>query len=111
MVAAWGGGRWAASRNVAGWIPDDVIGMRNEDLEYSKGDKGGRCVGLTTLVPSCAEYLEIGEPQPLGNLRACRGIALPLLDLFSFPRIEPRLLGRAALRLVTTPTALSQLSQ
>jgi len=27
--------------------------------------------GLTTLPPSCADCLEIWEPQPPGNLRAC----------------------------------------
>ena len=43
--------------------------------------KGGRCVGLTTLPPSCADCLEIWEPQPPGTLRAVQdsnGIALPL---------------------------------
>ena len=43
------------------------------------GDKGRRCVGLTTLPTSCADCLEIWEPQPSGTLRACPGIALPLL--------------------------------
>jgi len=33
--------------------------------------KGGRCVGLTTLQPSCADCLEIWEPQPPGTLGAC----------------------------------------
>jgi len=33
--------------------------------------KGGWCVGLTTLPPSCADYLEIWELQPPGTLRAC----------------------------------------
>jgi len=28
-------------------------------------------VGLTTLPPSCADCLEIWEPQPPGTLRAC----------------------------------------
>jgi len=42
------------------------------------GGKGDRCVGLTTLPPSCADCLEIWEPQPPGTLRACNGIALPL---------------------------------
>jgi hypothetical protein len=37
------------------------------------GGEGGRCIGLTTLPPSCADCLEIWEPQPLGNLRACAG--------------------------------------
>jgi len=36
--------------------------------------KGGRCVGLTTLPPSCADCLEIWEPQSPGTLRACPGL-------------------------------------
>jgi len=36
--------------------------------------KGGRCVGLTTLPLSCADFLEIWEPQPPGTLRACPGL-------------------------------------
>jgi hypothetical protein len=34
------------------------------------GGKGGWCVGLTTLLPSRADCLEIWEPQPPGTLRA-----------------------------------------
>jgi hypothetical protein len=40
--------------------------------------KGSRCVGLTTLPPSCADCLEIWEPQPPGTVRTCNAIALPL---------------------------------
>jgi hypothetical protein len=42
--------------------------------------KGGRCMGLTTMPPSCADCLKIWEPQPPGTIRACQGqgIALPL---------------------------------
>jgi hypothetical protein len=32
------------------------------------GCKGGRCVGLTNLPPSCAICFEIGEPQPPGTI-------------------------------------------
>jgi len=32
-----------------------------------RGCKGGRCVGLTTLLPSCADCLDIWEPQPPGT--------------------------------------------
>jgi hypothetical protein len=39
------------------------------------GGKGGRCVGLTTLPPSCADCQEIWEPQPLGPVQACNRIA------------------------------------
>jgi hypothetical protein len=38
------------------------------------GGKGGRCVGLTTLPPLCADCLKIWEAQPPGNLRACQGL-------------------------------------
>ena len=37
----------------------------------SWGVKSGRYVGLTTLPPSCADCLEIWEPQPPGTLWAC----------------------------------------
>jgi hypothetical protein len=36
--------------------------------------KGGWCVRLTNLPPSCAECLEIWEPQSPGTLRACPGL-------------------------------------
>jgi len=45
------------------------------------GDKGGRCVGLTTLPPSRSECIEVWEPQPpepSGHVQACRGITLTL---------------------------------
>jgi hypothetical protein len=48
----------------------DSASIRNEYL----GGKGGRCVGPTTLRPSCADCLEILEPQPPGTLRACQGL-------------------------------------
>ena len=38
------------------------------------GGKDGRCVRLTTLPPSCADCLEIWEPQSPGTLRACPGL-------------------------------------
>jgi hypothetical protein len=37
-----------------------------------------RCVGLTTLPSSWANYHEMWEPQPPGSLRHCTGIALRL---------------------------------
>jgi hypothetical protein len=47
---------------------------RNECQEYFLGSKGGRCVGLTTLPPSCDDCFEILEPQRPGTLRACPGL-------------------------------------
>ena len=47
---------------------------RNEYQEYFLRGKGGRCVRLTTLPPSCADCLEIGEPETPVTLRACPGL-------------------------------------
>jgi hypothetical protein len=59
----------------------DSASNRNEYQVYFLGGKGGRCVGLTTLPPLCAVCLEIWEPQPPGNLRACTGLHR---DTFTF---------------------------
>jgi hypothetical protein len=85
-------GHCATSQKVAGSIPNGVTGIshrhnpsgrtivvnsasnRNEYQGYFLGGKGSRCVGLTTLPPSWADYLEIWEPQPLGTLRDCPGL-------------------------------------
>src|SRR5215469_14813152 len=50
----------------------DSSSNRNEYQEYFMGGKGGRCVGLITLPPSCADCLEIWEPQTPGTLTACQ---------------------------------------
>jgi len=55
---------------------------RNEYQEYFLGGKGIRCVELTTLPPSCADCLEIWEPQTPGTLRACTGVYFTLLYNF-----------------------------
>ena len=79
---------FAISRKVAGSIPDGVttnyqwhnpsgrsmaLGLTQFLTEISTRnilwDKGGRCVGLTTLLPSCADYLEIWAPETAGILR------------------------------------------
>ena len=52
----------------------DSASNRNEYHEYFLGGKVGRCVGLTTLPPSCAYRFEIWEPQHSGTLRACPGL-------------------------------------
>jgi hypothetical protein len=49
-----------------------AIEEEEEDQEYLVGGKGGRCVGLTTLPPSCADCLETRKPQACP---ACNGIA------------------------------------
>jgi hypothetical protein len=47
----------------------DWASIRNEYQEYFLGDKGGRCVDLTNVPPSCEDSLEIWVPQPSGTLR------------------------------------------
>jgi hypothetical protein len=85
--------RCVTNRKVAGSIPDGVIGifhwhnpsgrtmvlgstqplteMSTRNISWGKG---GRCVGLTTLPPSCADCLKIWEPQSPGTVRACQGL-------------------------------------
>ena len=58
----------------------DTASNRSEYQDYFPGVKGGRWVGLTTLPHSCAECLEIWEPQPPGTLRACPS---PFMDGFT----------------------------
>ena len=52
----------------------DSSSSRNEYLGYLLEGKGDRCVGLRNLSLSCADCLNIWEPQPPGNLRACSDI-------------------------------------
>jgi hypothetical protein len=63
-----------------------ALGLTHSLTEMSSrniswGGKGGRYVGLTTLPPSCANCLEIWEPQPPGILTTCPGVAVPLLRI------------------------------
>ena len=70
------------ARKVAGLIPNGVIGILH--LHTTSGRNMVLCVRLTTLPPSCVDYLEIWEPQPPGTLRKCKGIALSLpITLFA----------------------------
>jgi hypothetical protein len=74
----------------------ESVSNRNEYQEYFLGSKGGRCVGLTTLPPSCAECLEIWEPQTPGTLRAFPGL---YRDCFTFYQTEERVIaGMRSLR-------------
>ena len=54
----------------------------NEYQEYFLGDKGGRCVVLTVLQPSCADCQKMWAPQPPGNLWTFNRPAQVLLYLY-----------------------------
>ena len=85
----------ATSWKVAASIPDGVVGIfhwhnpscRTMTLtltqllpiqEYFLRGKGSHCLGLITLPPSCADCLEIWEPQPPGNPQ---GLSRPVMGL------------------------------
>jgi len=61
-----------SGRTMALGLTQPLTEMSTRNISW--GGKGDRCVGLTTLPPSCAECLEIWEPQPPGTLRACPGL-------------------------------------
>jgi hypothetical protein len=51
----------------------DLTFNRNEYQKYFLARKDGRCIGLTTLSLSDADFLEVWEPQLLETLRVCAG--------------------------------------
>jgi len=76
----------ATNRKVAGSIPDGVIGIfhwhKILPIALWPWGKGGRCVRLTTLPPSCAIVMKSGNLkflEPSGPLQACNGTTLRLL--------------------------------
>jgi hypothetical protein len=82
---------YAARRKISGVIPDGVVGIfhwrdrsgrtmalglthpltevSTRNISWG-GGKGSRCIGLTMLPPSCADCLDIWEPEPPGTLVA-----------------------------------------
>ena len=80
----------ATNRKVAVSIPADVSGffidIKSFWLHYPgvfPGGKGGRCVRLTILPPSCAAVTKSGSLnflEPSGPVQACNWTALPLLS-------------------------------
>jgi hypothetical protein len=96
---AWWLRHYATNRQVAGSIPDGFNGifklhnpsgrtMALGSTQFQKwvwgvfpGGKGGRCVRLTILPPSCAVVMNSGNLNfldPSGPLQACNGTALLL---------------------------------
>jgi len=65
-------------RTIAQGSTHPLTEMSTRNISW--GGKGSQCVGLTTLSPSCADCLEIWEPQPPGTsgpVQACTGFAFP----------------------------------
>ena len=74
----------AESGGTAGWhsvLLSDSVSNRNEYQEYFLGGKGGRWVRLTNFPHSCADCLEIWEPQPAGTLNACPDMYMNCFNL------------------------------
>jgi hypothetical protein len=62
---------WQVFRPHYGSGVDSASNSKECQEYFLEGGKGGRCVGLTILLPSCADCLEIWEPQTLGIIMTC----------------------------------------
>jgi len=58
--------------------------MSTRDIFWGKG---GRCVGRTTLPPSCVDCLEALEPSTSWSPKQGRVQACQWIDLFAFPLV------------------------
>ena len=89
----------------------DSASNRNEYQGYFLEGKGDRCVGLTTLRPSCADFLEIWELQAPENLRVCKRPGEGFALLLHLPRLlkgpEPRNLLRNILKHIRRCSSVS----
>jgi len=56
---------------MAAGLTQPLTEMSTRNISWGKD---GWCVGLTTLPPSRADCLVIGEPQPPGTHWACPGL-------------------------------------
>ena len=71
-----------SGRTLAVWSTQPLTEMSTRNISW--GGKGGRCIRLTTLPPSCADCLEIWEPQPPWKIRACPGLKWDCFAFLSF---------------------------
>ena len=55
-----------SGRTMIWWPTQTLTEMSTSNISWG-GGKGGRCVGLTILPPSCADCLEIWHPQGLSR--------------------------------------------
>jgi hypothetical protein len=61
----------------------DSASNRNEYQQYLLGGKGGRCIELTTLPPSCADCLEILGASTSWSPKGLSRPVMRLLDLIN----------------------------
>jgi hypothetical protein len=69
------------------------------------GGKGGRCVRLTTLPPSCTAVMKYGNLnflEPSGPLQACNGTALPFFCIPQQAEVALGVPGRLRPRNIST---------
>ena len=79
---------------VAVGLTQSLTEMSTRNISW--GGKGGRCVGLTTLPPSCADCKKSGSVNLLehsGPVQACNGIALSFYTYSLASHNEQRPLG------------------
>ena len=81
----------------------DSASDRNDHQEYFLWGKGGRCVRLTTLPPSCAVVMKSGSLnflEPSGPFQACnRTAVLPVFILNVLQRKRQQLTGNLTIPL------------
>jgi len=62
---------------------------KNEFQKYFLGGKGGWCLGLIELPPSCADFLEMWRPRPPGSSRVFKGLNRDCLTLIIIINLVP----------------------
>jgi hypothetical protein len=95
---------WNISVTVRTMAPGSTQPLTEMSTRLFPGGKGGRCVKLTTLPPTCAVVVKSGNLnflEPSGPLQACNGTALPsTFTCFCYQkdeRVNPENLLRAVL--------------
>jgi hypothetical protein len=58
------------------WRVNDSACNRNESQEHLLGGKDGRCLGMTTLPPSCADRLKV---LGVSNSWSSKGLSIPVI--------------------------------
>jgi hypothetical protein len=80
---------WDFSQTSSFWLhhgtKGDSASNRKKHQQYLLGDKGGRCVGLTTLQPSCLKILAASISwNPKGLSHACKGTVYKRWQVFFY---------------------------